>query len=109
MDDPVQPAAAPSVVFVTGVDAGMFGQLFLLLGSLRRNSPSVWLHVCDLGLTEAQREYFRRGKRLLKRPVGRPLRRHPWYGKAALGDYTRACPQLQDSQAFGGVIHGGSA
>src|SRR5271166_1336286 len=22
---------------------------------------------------------------------------------------TRACPQLQDSQAFGGVIHGGSA
>jgi hypothetical protein len=42
----------PSIAFVTGVDAEMFGQLFLLLGSLRRNSPGVWLHVCDLGMNE---------------------------------------------------------
>jgi hypothetical protein len=42
---------APSIAFVTGVDAEMFGQLFLLLGSLRCNSSSVRLHVCDLGMT----------------------------------------------------------
>jgi hypothetical protein len=43
----------PSIAFVTRVDAEMFGQLFLLLGSLRRNSPGVWLYVCDLGLDQA--------------------------------------------------------
>jgi len=83
-------AAAPSIAFVTGVDAGWFGQFFLLLGSLRRNSPAVWLHVCDLGLTEPQRDYLRRNERLLYRPVGRPVFRHPWYAKAALGDYTKS-------------------
>jgi hypothetical protein len=87
MNDPVQPTAKPSIIFVTGVDSRMFGQLCLLLGSVCRNSPSVWLHVCDLGLTEPQRAYLRRSKRLLERPAGRPLR-HAWYGKAALGDYT---------------------
>jgi len=81
-------AAPPSITFVTGVDAGMFEQLFLLLGSLRHNSPGAWLQVCDLGLTEPQRDYLRRSRRLLERPAGRPLRSHVWYGKAALGDYT---------------------
>jgi hypothetical protein len=32
-------------VHVTGADTETFGQLFLLLGFLRRNSSSVWLHV----------------------------------------------------------------
>jgi hypothetical protein len=77
----------PSIAFVTGVDADMFGQLFLLLGSLRRNRSGVWLHVCDLGMTERQLDYLRRTGRLIQRPAGRGLPRHPWYDKAALGAY----------------------
>jgi hypothetical protein len=89
MNDPVQPAASPSIVFVTGANADMFGQLLLLLGSLRRNSPAVWLYVCDLGLSELQRDYLRRTRRLLERPAGQLPGRHPWYYKAALGEYTK--------------------
>jgi hypothetical protein len=76
---------ASSIAFVTGVDAEMFGQLFLLPGSLRRNNSGVWLQVCDLGMTERQRDYLRRTRRLVQRPAGRGPPRHPWYDKAALG------------------------
>jgi hypothetical protein len=81
-------SAAPTIAFITGVNADMFGQFFLLHGSLRRNSPGVWLHVCDMGLTDPQRDYLQRTRRLLARPAGRPLSRHAWYDKAALGAYT---------------------
>jgi hypothetical protein len=88
MTGPIPSSTAATIAFVTGVDADMFGQFFLLLGSLRRNSPGVWLHVCDMGLTEPQRDYLRRTRRLLARPAGRQLPRHAWYDKAALGAYT---------------------
>jgi hypothetical protein len=88
MVDPISSGAVPEIAFVTGVDADMFGQIFLLLGSLRRNSPDVWLYVCDLGLTDAQRHYLQQTRRLLPRPAGRQLPRHVWYDKAALGAYT---------------------
>jgi hypothetical protein len=82
-------SGAPTIAFITGVDADMFGQLFLLLGSLHHNSPGLWLHVCDLGLTDPQRNYLQRTGRLLARPANR-RRRHPWYDKAALDAYTDA-------------------
>jgi hypothetical protein len=81
-------SGAPTIAFITGVDADFFGQLFLLLGSLRHNSPGLWLHVCDLGLTDPQCNYLQRTGRLLARPANRRLTRHPWYDKAALGAYT---------------------
>ena len=80
-------SGAPSIAFVTGVNAEMFGQFFLLLGSLRRNSSGAWLQVCDLGMTELQRDYLQRTRRLIQRPAGRGFPRHPWYDKAALGAY----------------------
>jgi hypothetical protein len=86
---PISSSVVPSIAFVTGVDAEMFGQIFLLLGSLRRNSPEVWLYVCDLGLTDAQRRYLQQTRRLLPRPDGRHFSRHVWYDKAALGAYTK--------------------
>ena len=88
MTTPISSNAGPTIAFVTGVNAEMFGQLFLLLGSLRRNSPSLWLHVCDLGLSDPQRRYLQHTQRLLARPAGRQLPRHAWYDKAALGSYT---------------------
>jgi hypothetical protein len=88
MTGPAPSRATPSIAFVTGVDANMFGQFFLLLGSLRRNSPDAWLYVCDLGLTTPQRDYLLHTRRLLPRPLGRQLPRHAWYDKAALGAYT---------------------
>ena len=88
MTSSISSSGAPTIAFITGVDADMFGQLFLLLGSLRRNSPGLWLHVCDLGLTDPQRDYLRGTGRLLARPAGRPLPRNVWYDKAALGAYT---------------------
>ena len=81
-------SGAPTITFITGVDADFFGQLFLLLGSLRHNSPGLWLHVCDLGLTDQQCNYLQRTGRLLARPADRRLTRHPWYDKAALDAYT---------------------
>lgn len=76
---------------VTGVDAGMFSQLLLLGGSLRRYSPRLALHVCDFGLTEAQRAYVRRRYVLLDKPA--EIRaRHPWDYKANLGRYVAAVP-----------------
>ena len=88
MTGPISSNAVRTIAFITGVNADMFGQFFLLLGSLRRNSPGVWLHVCDMGLTDPQRDYLRRTRRLLARPAGRRLPRHAWYDKAALGAYT---------------------
>ncbi len=88
MNHPIPSGAAPTIAFITGVDADMFGQFFLLLGSLRRNSPGLWLQVCDLGLTDPQRDYLQRSRRLLARPADRGLSRHVWYDKAALGAYT---------------------
>jgi hypothetical protein len=84
---PTLSSAASATAFVTGIDADMFGQFFLLLGSLRRNSPGLSLYVCDLGLTDSQRDYLHRTGRLLARPAGRPLT-HVWYDKSALGAYT---------------------
>jgi hypothetical protein len=87
MAGPALSSAASATAFVTGIDADMFGQFFLLLGSLRRNSPGLSLYVCDMGLTDSQRDYLHRTGRLLARPAGRPLS-HVWYDKAALGAYT---------------------
>src|SRR4051812_22509128 len=76
---------------VTGVDDRMFPQLLLLAGSLRRHSPDLILHICDFGLTEAQRAYARRRFVLLDKPADvQP--RHPWDYKANLGRYTGAVP-----------------
>ena len=58
MTSSISSSGAPTIAFITGVDADMFGQFFLLLGSLRRNSPGLWLYVCDLGLTDPQRDYL---------------------------------------------------
>jgi hypothetical protein len=80
--------AAPSIAFVTGANAFMFGQLFLLLGSLARHCPGVPLHVCDFGFDTRQRDYLARTARLLELPRERPPRRHVWYDKASLGDFT---------------------
>jgi len=88
MTGPIASVASPVIEFVTGADAAMFGQLFLLLGSLRRYSPEVRLRVCDLGLTDRQRDYLERTRRLLPRAAGRHLPRHAWYDKAALANFT---------------------
>jgi hypothetical protein len=64
MTSRISSSGAPTIAFITGVDADMFGQLFLLLGSLRHNSPGLWLHVCDLGLTDPQCNYLHRIGRL---------------------------------------------
>ena len=77
----------PSIACVTGADAFMFGQIFLLLGSLARHSPGVRLYVCDFGFDAPQRDYLARTGRLLERPAGRPPARHVWDHKAALGAY----------------------
>jgi hypothetical protein len=87
MTSSIPASGAPTIAFITGVDADMFGQFFLLLGSLRHNSPDLWLHVCDLGLTDPQRDYLQGTGRLLARPAGRRPR-HVWYDKAALDAYT---------------------
>jgi hypothetical protein len=79
------------ICLVTGTDSGMFSQLLLLGGSLRRYSPNIALHVCDFGLTEAQRAYVRRRYVLLDKPTDiQP--RHPWDYKANLGRYVAAVP-----------------
>jgi hypothetical protein len=78
-----------TICLVTGVDQKMFPQLLLLAGSLRRHSPTLTLHVCDFGLTEAQRSYVRRRHVLLDKPADiRP--RHPWDCKANLSRYVAA-------------------
>lgn len=78
-----------TICLVTGVDQNMFPQLLLLAGSLRRHSPALALHVCDFGLTEAQRTYVRRRHVLLDKPADiKP--RHPWDYKANLARYLTA-------------------
>ncbi|HTR86438.1 MAG TPA: hypothetical protein VMI56_18290 [Reyranella sp.] len=80
------------ICLVTGVDHGMFDQLLLLGGSLRRYSPSLKLHVLDFGLTEPQRRFVAERYGLLDRPADMAARRHPWYYKAAMGRYLANTP-----------------
>src|SRR6516225_5166739 len=75
------------MVFVTGVDEIFFNQIFLLLGSLQRNSPGISLYVCDFGLSERQREFLRQKRMLLEVPAGIGNRRHVREYKAALVRY----------------------
>ena len=90
------------ICLVTGTDSGMFSQLLLLGGSLRRYSPNIALHVCDFGLTEAQRAYIRRRYVLLDKPTDiQP--RHPWDYKANLGRYVAAVPFYRN-QIVGDVL-----
>ena len=77
--------AAPSIAFVAGAE--MFGQIFLLLGSLARHSPGVRLYICDFGFDAPQRDYLARTRRLLERPADLPPAWHVWDNKAALGAY----------------------
>jgi hypothetical protein len=81
------PQTAKSISFVTGVDHQMFDQLFLLMGSLRRSSPSIELLVCDFGLSDRQRGYLHQKNMLLRMPDGMGKPPHPWYYKGALGQY----------------------
>jgi hypothetical protein len=77
----------PPIACVTGVDEQQFDQIFLLMASLRRNSPGIALHVCDFGMSDRQRDFLRRKNMLLEVPPGLGRGRHPWDCKAALGRY----------------------
>lgn len=79
-----------AIRFVTGTDDRYFAQLFLLLGSLRRHSGDVRLHVCDFGLSAPYRDFLRGQGMLLDMPAGAGSPPHAWYYKGMVARYTDA-------------------
>jgi hypothetical protein len=77
---------------VTGDNSKFFLHVLLLQESFARHRPgpvadAAGVMVCDYGLNDAEREFFRRRGCLLPAPTAIDPDRHAWYYKAAMCDY----------------------
>jgi Glycosyl transferase family 8 len=73
---------------LTGTNAKMFAQTFILMQSLSESGTTHPLTVCDFGLTGAQRAFLKSRGQLATIPsLPRNRRHHPWYHKAALVEF----------------------
>jgi len=75
------------ICFITGINEGYFLLCGMLMESLDRHFPLVPLHVMDFGLSDPQREFFRRLGMLLPLPAGLNRDDHPYKLKGAMRDY----------------------
>lgn len=69
----------------------MFSSLCMLLGSASTVHPKLQIEICDYGLSPGQRAVFKQiGVPVLPRPKELAGQHHPWFLKAALGEYVKA-------------------
>jgi hypothetical protein len=74
--------------YLTGTDAGMFAQTFILMQSFAATGSGNKFRICDFGLTEGQRRFLQeRGQLATADPLVPEQYDHPWHRKAALGRY----------------------
>lgn len=76
-----------TIQFVTGTDAAMFAQTFILMQSLEETGATHHLTVCDFGMTSLQRRFLETRGQLATIPTLPKERQHPWYYKSALIDF----------------------
>ncbi|MDJ0684768.1 MAG: hypothetical protein QNJ84_08710 [Alphaproteobacteria bacterium] len=75
---------------ITGADDKLLGNLFMLLEGARQVDPTAEFAVCDFGFTPAARRFLDALGLLLPKPAFLEEFDHPWYAKAAMGDYVEA-------------------
>lgn len=75
---------------ITGADDKLLGNLFMLLEGARQVEPTAPLAVCDFGFSPGARQFLDTLGVLLHKPSFVETYDHPWYAKAAMGDYVEA-------------------
>lgn len=78
------------LIFISGADDRLLGNLFMLLEGVRQVEPGLPLKVCDFGFSEPAKDFLDGLGILLHKPDFLRDYDHPWYAKAAMGDYVEA-------------------
>lgn len=78
------------LVFITGADDRLLGNLFMLLEGTRQTEPGLSLKICDFGFSDPAKAFLDGLGLLLPKPAFLKDYDHPWYAKAAMGDYVEA-------------------
>ena len=74
-------------IYVTGADDHLLGNLFMLLSAIARHEPEADIRICDFGFSPAARRFLTETQNLMPKPAFLATRDHPWYAKAAMGDF----------------------
>jgi hypothetical protein len=73
--------------FLSGADDHLLGNLFMLLDAVSVVDPGVEIKVCDFGFSPPVRHFLEEIGVLLPKPALLQGHDHPWYAKAAMGDF----------------------
>lgn len=84
MTDPTAP------FFLSGADDHLLGNLFMLLDAAPAVDPGTEIKVCDFGFSPPVARFLTEIGVLLPKPDFLKAYDHPWYAKAAMGDYLPA-------------------
>jgi len=85
---------------ITGSDSRLFGNLCMLLQSMREQDSGAIVYVCDFGFEKAHRDFLNAIGILLAKPHHLKDRQHPWYAKAAMVDFLPCRPETEGSDGF---------
>ena len=81
-------------IYLSGADDHLLGNLFMLLDAVPAIDPGTEIKVCDFGFSSPVKRFLEAIDVLLPKPSFLTKYDHPWYAKAAMGDYLPAA-QLQ--------------
>ncbi len=74
-------------VLLSGSDDRLLGNLFMLLQGLEEQDPGSKLYVCDFGYSPKARRFLEQLGILVPKPAFLKGFQHPWYAKAAMGEF----------------------
>lgn len=77
-------------IYLSGADDHLLGNLFMLLDAVPAIDPGTEVKVCDFGFSPPVRTFLETIGVLLRKPAFLFKFDHPWYAKAAMGDYLPA-------------------
>ena len=73
--------------YLSGADDHLLGNLFMLLDAVDLIDPGTEIKVCDFGFSPPVKRFLEAIGVLLPKPALLTKYEHPWYAKAAMGDY----------------------
>lgn len=77
-------------IYLSGADDHLLGNLFMLLDAAPAIDPGAEIKVCDFGFSPPVKRFLEAIGVLLSKPAFLAKFDHPWYAKAAMGDYLPA-------------------
>ena len=84
--------------YLSGADDHLLGNLFMLLDAVQAIDPAAQVKVCDFGFSPPVRRFLEAIGVLLPKPAFLSGHDHPWYAKAAMGDFLP--PEKMASRGF---------